>query len=68
MRSSPRWVSPGDVHFHFPTKEHVLVDIEARQEELISEALGGFLATGPPLADALVKTIDPSPISRPDSR
>ena len=51
-------VARGTFYFHFPTKEHVLVEIEARQEELISEALGGFLATGPPLADALAKTID----------
>lgn len=51
-------VARGTFYFHFPTKEHVLVDIEARQEDLISEVLGDFLATGPSLADALAKTIE----------
>ena len=51
-------VARGTFYFDFPTKEHVLVDIEARQEDLISEVLGDFLATGPSLADALAKTIE----------
>ena len=51
-------VARGTFYFHFPTKEHVLVDIEARQEDLISEVLGEFLATGPSLTDALAKTIE----------
>ena len=51
-------VARGTFYFHFPTKEHVLVDIEARQEDLISEALGAFLATGPSLTDSLAKTIE----------
>ena len=51
-------VARGTFYFHFPTKEHALVDIEARQEDLIAAELGDYLATGPGLAEALAKTIE----------
>lgn len=51
-------VAPGTFYFHFPTKEHVLHDIELREEKRIAAELARFLVDGPPLRDVLAKTVD----------
>ena len=44
--------------FHFPTKEHVLLELEAREERLMADRLDDFLATSPDLGAALHKAVD----------
>src|SRR3954453_9652618 len=36
-------VAHGTFFFHFPTKEHVLLELEHREEERIAKQLGRFL-------------------------
>lgn len=50
-------VSPATFYFHFPTKEHVLVDLERREEERIAGELTRFFAESPGLHAALRKTV-----------
>ncbi|CAM2800361.1 TetR/AcrR family transcriptional regulator [Skermania piniformis] len=50
-------VARGTFYFHFPTKEHVLLEIEAREEKLIAEELTRFLAEPHDLRDSLAETI-----------
>ncbi|WP_174187848.1 TetR family transcriptional regulator [Nocardia barduliensis] len=50
-------VARGTFYFHFPTKEHVLLELEAREEARIARALTRFLATPRDLATSLAKTI-----------
>ncbi len=46
-------VSRGTFYFHFPTKEHVLVEVERAEEVKIVESLD----TGTPLADDLTSVL-----------
>lgn len=50
-------VARGTFYFHFPTKEHVLLALEEREEARIARALTRFLATPRDLATSLAKTI-----------
>ncbi|MET7772641.1 TetR family transcriptional regulator [Nocardia sp. NPDC005366] len=50
-------VARGTFYFHFPTKEHVLLELEAREEARIARELTRFLATARDLPTALAKTI-----------
>lgn len=42
-------VARGTFYFHFPTKEHVLAELERREEARLSRRLEKFLQTGPAL-------------------
>ncbi|MBH0778046.1 TetR family transcriptional regulator [Nocardia bovistercoris] len=50
-------VARGTFYFHFPTKEHVLLELEAREEARIAEDLARFLSVPRDLATALGATI-----------
>jgi AcrR family transcriptional regulator len=50
-------VSPATFYFHFPTKEHVLMELERREEERIAAELVRFFEESPALPDALRKTV-----------
>ncbi|WP_433621229.1 TetR/AcrR family transcriptional regulator [Nocardia sp. CA-120079] len=50
-------VARGTFYFHFPTKEHALLELEAREEARIAKELSRFLATPHDLKSALEKTI-----------
>ena len=51
-------VAPGTFYFHFPTKEHVLIELERREEERIALELTRFFAKSPELPAALTKIVD----------
>lgn len=51
-------VSPATFYFHFPTKEHVLIELERREEERIAAELGRFFAESPGLPAALTKVVE----------
>src|SRR3954451_20742222 len=38
-------VAHGTFFFHFPTKEHVLLELELREEERIAKQLGRYVAS-----------------------
>ena len=40
-------VAHGTFFFHFPTKEHVLLELERREEDRIAKQFGQFLAVAP---------------------
>ncbi len=40
-------VAHGTFFFHFPTKEHVLLELERREEERIAKQIGRFLRRSP---------------------
>jgi len=46
-------VAHGTFFFHFPTKQHVLFELERRQEERIAKEFGRFLASPHDLRSAL---------------
>jgi AcrR family transcriptional regulator len=50
-------VARGTFYFHFPAKEHVLLELEAREEARIAKELAKFLATPHDLKSALRKAI-----------
>ncbi|MGW6425566.1 TetR/AcrR family transcriptional regulator [Nocardia sp. NPDC055053] len=50
-------VARGTFYFHFPTKEHVLLELEQREESRIARALERFSRRSPDLRDTLVRTI-----------
>ena len=50
-------VSPATFYFHFPTKEHVLVELERREEERIAAELTRFFGESPALPESLRKTV-----------
>jgi AcrR family transcriptional regulator len=50
-------VAHGTFFFHFPTKEHVLLELERREEERIAKQLARFAATSPDLASTMVEAI-----------
>ena len=39
-------VAHGTFFFHFPTKEHVLLELERREEARMAKQLGQFLKSG----------------------
>ena len=42
-------VAHGTFFFHFPTKEHVLLELEHREEDRIAKQLGRFVESDTPL-------------------
>jgi AcrR family transcriptional regulator len=50
-------VAHGTFFFHFPTKQHVLLELERREEERIAKQLGQFLATRHDLRAALDEAV-----------
>lgn len=50
-------VARGTFYFHFPTKEHVLLEVESREEARIAKQLARFLRSPHDLTSALAKTI-----------
>jgi len=48
-------VAHGTFFFHFPTKEHVLLELERREEERIAKEMGRFLRSRPDLAATLTE-------------
>jgi AcrR family transcriptional regulator len=50
-------VTPGTFYFHFPTKEHVLIELERREEERIAHELRRYFAESPGLLDALRRIV-----------
>ena len=50
-------VAHGTFYFHFPTKEHVLLELERREEARIATELGRFLETTHDLTAALTEVV-----------
>ena len=50
-------VAHGTFFFHFPTKEHVLLELEHREEERIAKQLGRFLESEHDLASVLKEAV-----------
>lgn len=50
-------VAHGTFFFHFPTKEHVLLELEHREEERIAKQLGRFLESDQDLASVLSEAV-----------
>jgi AcrR family transcriptional regulator len=50
-------VAHGTFFFHFPTKEHVLLELERREEIRMAKALGQFLAKGRDVPQALHESV-----------
>jgi AcrR family transcriptional regulator len=50
-------VSPATFYFHFPTKEHVLIELERRKEERIASELARFFDNAPDLPASLTKVV-----------
>ena len=50
-------VAHGTFFFHFPTKEHVLLELEYREEARIASEFVRFLETTPDLAAALTEVV-----------
>jgi len=50
-------VAHGTFFFHFPTKEHVLLELERREEERIAKQIGRFLESKPDLASTLDEAV-----------
>ncbi|QLL08819.1 TetR/AcrR family transcriptional regulator [Mycobacterium vicinigordonae] len=50
-------VAHGTFFFHFPTKEHVLLELEHREEQRIAGQFTRFLETDHDLADALTEAV-----------
>jgi AcrR family transcriptional regulator len=50
-------VAHGTFFFHFPTKEHVLLELERREEERIVKQFNQFLKTRRGLADVLAEAV-----------
>jgi TetR/AcrR family transcriptional regulator, repressor for uid operon len=50
-------VARGTFYFHFPTKEHVLAELERREEARLAAALSKFLAEPHDLAAALAEVV-----------
>jgi TetR/AcrR family transcriptional regulator, repressor for uid operon len=48
-------VAHGTFFFHFPTKEHVLLELEAREERLMAAEFGRFLEAPHDLATTLTR-------------
>ncbi|MET8653027.1 MULTISPECIES: TetR/AcrR family transcriptional regulator [Nocardia] len=50
-------VAHGTFFFHFPTKEHVLIELERREEERMAEELTRFFKKSPDLPSALTEIV-----------
>jgi AcrR family transcriptional regulator len=50
-------VAHGTFFFHFPTKEHVLLELERREEERIAKQLGRYVASERDLPSILEETV-----------
>jgi AcrR family transcriptional regulator len=50
-------VARGTFYFHFPSKEHVLLELERREEKRIAGELTRFVATPQPLPDMLAEVV-----------
>jgi AcrR family transcriptional regulator len=50
-------VAHGTFFFHFPTKEHVLLELERREEERIAKELGRFVASQHDLSATLKESV-----------
>src|SRR5271166_497582 len=50
-------VAHGTFFFHFPTKEHVLLELERREEERIAKQLDRFVDTAQDLASILREAV-----------
>jgi AcrR family transcriptional regulator len=50
-------VAHGTFFFHFPTKEHVLLELEHREEARIAKQMGRFLDSRPDLAATLREAV-----------
>ena len=50
-------VAHGTFYFHFPTKEHVLLELERREEARVAAAFGRFLDGGHELRAALAELV-----------
>ncbi len=50
-------VAHGTFFFHFPTKEHVLLELEKREEDRMAKQFGRFLAKGHDLEAALSEAV-----------
>src|SRR5258707_11182522 len=50
-------VAHGTFFFHFPTKEHVLLEVERREEKRVAEELSRFLDRPHGLASALAEVV-----------
>ncbi|MBV8294783.1 MAG: TetR/AcrR family transcriptional regulator [Mycobacterium sp.] len=50
-------VAHGTFFFHFPTKEHVLLELERREEERVASEFARFLETSSDLAAALTEVV-----------
>lgn len=50
-------VAHGTFFFHFPTKEHVLLELERREEERIAKQLARFTSTGRDLVSTLKEAV-----------
>src|SRR6185369_2187188 len=50
-------VAHGTFFFHFPTKEHVLLELERREEERIAKELRRFAASEHDLASTLQESV-----------
>ena len=51
-------VAHGTFFFHFPTKEHVVLELESREESRIAAELARFLPSSPGLAAMLTKVME----------
>jgi TetR/AcrR family transcriptional repressor of uid operon len=51
-------VAHGTFYFHFPTKEHVLLELECREEARMATELAGFLRGRHDLAAVLTEVVD----------
>jgi AcrR family transcriptional regulator len=50
-------VAHGTFFFHFPTKEHVLLELERREEERVSKQFARYVTSAPSLASALNEVV-----------
>src|ERR1700742_3542290 len=50
-------VAHGTFYFHFPTKEHVLLELEHREEERFAKELGRFVASKHDLSSTLKEAV-----------
>jgi len=50
-------VAHGTFFFHFPTKEHVLLELERREEERIAKQLGRYVGAKRPLSAILEEAV-----------
>jgi AcrR family transcriptional regulator len=50
-------VAHGTFFFHFPTKEHVLLEMENREEERITSQMNRFVSDEPDLASVFKETV-----------